>query len=122
MKIQKIQQGIQVSGPICTCIRAVVAVCEKLLGDCILLDFSYVCWVISVQYATYTMQCRCSSVEVFRFFDSLPHHPFVSLSFFFPLRVVLFVGLTRVALREGSLVVNSSQGGGSKDTWVLEDA
>lgn len=29
-------------------------------------------------------------------------------------------GLTRVALREGSLVVNSSQGGGSKDTWVLE--
>jgi len=30
-------------------------------------------------------------------------------------------GLTRVALREGSLVVNSSQGGGVKDTWVLED-
>ncbi|MBV9657668.1 MAG: circularly permuted type 2 ATP-grasp protein [Verrucomicrobia bacterium] len=30
-------------------------------------------------------------------------------------------GLTRVALRKGSLVVNSSQGGGSKDTWVLED-
>ncbi len=30
-------------------------------------------------------------------------------------------GLTRVALREGSLVVNSSQGGGSKDTWVLHD-
>jgi uncharacterized circularly permuted ATP-grasp superfamily protein len=29
-------------------------------------------------------------------------------------------GLTRVALRRGSLVVNSSQGGGSKDTWVLE--
>ena len=28
-------------------------------------------------------------------------------------------GLTRVALLEGSLVVNSSQGGGSKDTWVL---
>jgi len=28
-------------------------------------------------------------------------------------------GLTRVALREGSLVVNSSQGGGSKGTWVL---
>jgi uncharacterized circularly permuted ATP-grasp superfamily protein len=28
-------------------------------------------------------------------------------------------GLTRVALRKGSLVVNSSQGGGSKDTWVL---
>jgi uncharacterized circularly permuted ATP-grasp superfamily protein len=32
---------------------------------------------------------------------------------------VLPGGLTRVALREGTLVVNSSQGGGSKDTWVL---
>ncbi|GGC30530.1 hypothetical protein GCM10011386_23200 [Parapedobacter defluvii] len=30
-------------------------------------------------------------------------------------------GLTRVALKEGSLVVNSSQGGGSKDTWVIDD-
>ena len=35
--------------------------------------------------------------------------------------VVMPGGLTRVALRRGSLVVNSSQGGGSKDTWVLED-
>ena len=34
---------------------------------------------------------------------------------------VLPGGLTRVALREGSYVVNSSQGGGSKDTWVLKD-
>jgi uncharacterized circularly permuted ATP-grasp superfamily protein len=34
---------------------------------------------------------------------------------------VLPGGLTRVALPEGSLVVNSSQGGGSKDTWVLAD-
>ncbi|MDQ1249423.1 MAG: hypothetical protein QG597_3798 [Actinomycetota bacterium] len=34
---------------------------------------------------------------------------------------VLPGGLTRVALRKGSLVVNSSQGGGSKDTWVLDD-
>lgn len=34
---------------------------------------------------------------------------------------VLPGGLTRVALRRGSLVVNSSQGGGSKDTWVLSD-
>jgi uncharacterized circularly permuted ATP-grasp superfamily protein len=33
---------------------------------------------------------------------------------------VLPGGLTRVALRDGSLIVNSSQGGGSKDTWVLE--
>ena len=32
---------------------------------------------------------------------------------------VLPGGLTRVALRDGSFVVNSSQGGGSKDTWVL---
>jgi uncharacterized circularly permuted ATP-grasp superfamily protein len=30
-------------------------------------------------------------------------------------------GLTRVALKKGSLVVNSSQGGGTKDSWVLED-
>jgi uncharacterized circularly permuted ATP-grasp superfamily protein len=30
-------------------------------------------------------------------------------------------GLTRVALRDGSLVVNSSQGGGTKDTWVLQE-
>lgn len=29
-------------------------------------------------------------------------------------------GLTRVAMRKGSLVVNSSQGGGSKDTWIVE--
>ena len=34
---------------------------------------------------------------------------------------VLPGGLTRVALKNGSLVVNSSQGGGSKDTWVLAD-
>ncbi|MEG3617729.1 circularly permuted type 2 ATP-grasp protein [Magnetovibrio sp. PR-2] len=31
-------------------------------------------------------------------------------------------GLTRVAMRAGSLVVNSSQGGGTKDTWILEDS
>jgi uncharacterized circularly permuted ATP-grasp superfamily protein len=29
--------------------------------------------------------------------------------------------LTRVALQEGSLVVNSSQGGGTKDTWILDE-
>jgi uncharacterized circularly permuted ATP-grasp superfamily protein len=29
-------------------------------------------------------------------------------------------GLTRVAMREGSLIVNSSQGGGSKDTWIVD--
>jgi len=35
--------------------------------------------------------------------------------------VIVPGGLTRVALRKGSLVVNSSQGGGSKDTWVIEE-
>ena len=30
-------------------------------------------------------------------------------------------GMTRVAMRQGSLVVNSSQGGGTKDTWVLDE-
>jgi len=30
-------------------------------------------------------------------------------------------GLTRVALRRGSLVVNSSQGGGCKDTWIVSE-
>jgi uncharacterized circularly permuted ATP-grasp superfamily protein len=35
---------------------------------------------------------------------------------------VLPGGLTRVALKKGSYVVNSSQGGGTKDTWVLADA
>jgi uncharacterized circularly permuted ATP-grasp superfamily protein len=34
---------------------------------------------------------------------------------------VLPGGLTRVALKQGSLIVNSSQGGGSKDTWVLAE-
>ena len=34
---------------------------------------------------------------------------------------VLPGGLTRVALKKDSLVVNSSQGGGTKDTWVLAD-
>ena len=36
--------------------------------------------------------------------------------------VIVHGGLTRVALRKGSLVVNSSQGGGSKDTWVLNES
>ncbi|MBT9382634.1 circularly permuted type 2 ATP-grasp protein [Pseudooceanicola sp. CBS1P-1] len=45
--------------------------------------------------------------------------PFVLVS---PNRVHITAGgLTRVALKEGSLVVNSSQGGGTKDTWVLGD-
>jgi uncharacterized circularly permuted ATP-grasp superfamily protein len=37
-------------------------------------------------------------------------------------QTVLIPGaFTRVALKEGSLVVNSSQGGGTKDTWVLQE-
>ncbi len=35
---------------------------------------------------------------------------------------VLPGGLSRVALKEGSLVVNSSQGGGGKDTWIVKEA
>ena len=35
--------------------------------------------------------------------------------------VVMPGGLTRVAMKRGSLVVNSSQGGGSKDTWVVDN-
>ena len=37
------------------------------------------------------------------------------------LHYVLPGGLSRVALKRGSLIVNSSQGGGSKDTWVLQE-
>jgi uncharacterized circularly permuted ATP-grasp superfamily protein len=37
-----------------------------------------------------------------------------------PQTAVTTGGLTRVALRKGSLVVNSSQGGGSKDTWIVD--
>ena len=45
--------------------------------------------------------------------------PFVLVS---PNRIKITPGgLTRVALKDGSLVVNSSQGGGTKDTWVLEE-
>lgn len=45
--------------------------------------------------------------------------PFVLMS---PNKITITPGgLTRVALKEGSLVVNSSQGGGTKDTWVLEE-
>jgi uncharacterized circularly permuted ATP-grasp superfamily protein len=36
--------------------------------------------------------------------------------------IVMAGGLTRVALQQDSLIVNSSQGGGSKDTWVLEES
>ena len=64
-----------------------------------------------------------STVPIFARSGLAPRHvdlrPFVLVS---PNRIHISPGgLTRVALKEGSLVVNSSQGGGTKDTWVLED-
>ena len=64
-----------------------------------------------------------STVPIFTKAGLAPRHvdlrPFALVS---PQRIDLTPGgLTRVALKEGSLVVNSSQGGGTKDTWVLED-
>lgn len=64
-----------------------------------------------------------STVPIFSRAGLSPRHvdlrPFVLVS---PGKVhVTPGGLTRVALQKGSLVVNSSQGGGTKDTWVLED-
>ena len=63
-----------------------------------------------------------SSVPILTSEGLAPRHvdlrPFVLMS---PERVHTTPGgLTRVALEAGSLVVNSSQGGGTKDTWVLE--
>ncbi len=64
-----------------------------------------------------------STVPIFAKKELAPRHvdlrPFVLVS---PNGIDITPGgLTRVALEEGSLVVNSSQGGGTKDTWVLED-
>jgi uncharacterized circularly permuted ATP-grasp superfamily protein len=64
-----------------------------------------------------------STVPVFTKAGLAPRHvdlrPYVLVS---PDRIDLTPGgLTRVALKKGSLVVNSSQGGGTKDSWVLED-
>jgi uncharacterized circularly permuted ATP-grasp superfamily protein len=64
-----------------------------------------------------------STVPIFTKAGLAPRHvdlrPFVLVS---PERVEISPGgLTRVALKKGSLVVNSSQGGGTKDSWVLED-
>ncbi|MEH6836307.1 MULTISPECIES: circularly permuted type 2 ATP-grasp protein [Falsihalocynthiibacter] len=64
-----------------------------------------------------------STVPIFTDSGLAPRHvdlrPFALMS---PKGVSITAGgLTRVALQEGSLVVNSSQGGGTKDTWVLED-
>ena len=64
-----------------------------------------------------------STVPIFTKSGLAPRHvdlrPFVLVS---PDRIDITPGgLTRVAMKEGSLVVNSSQGGGTKDTWVLEE-
>jgi uncharacterized circularly permuted ATP-grasp superfamily protein len=64
-----------------------------------------------------------STVPIFTRAGLAPRHvdlrPFVLVS---PRGIQITPGgLTRVALKRGSLVVNSSQGGGTKDTWVLED-
>ncbi|MEL7176405.1 MAG: circularly permuted type 2 ATP-grasp protein [Pseudomonadota bacterium] len=64
-----------------------------------------------------------STVPIFTRDGLAPRHvdlrPFVLVS---PDKIDITPGgLTRVALQKGSLVVNSSQGGGTKDTWVLED-
>jgi uncharacterized circularly permuted ATP-grasp superfamily protein len=64
-----------------------------------------------------------STVPIFTRAGLSPRHvdlrPFVLVS---PAGIKITPGgLTRVALKKGSLVVNSSQGGGTKDTWVLED-
>lgn len=64
-----------------------------------------------------------STVPIFVKKELAPRHvdlrPFVLVS---PQEINITPGgLTRVALKAGSLVVNSSQGGGTKDTWVLED-
>ncbi|MCG6902410.1 MAG: circularly permuted type 2 ATP-grasp protein [Rhodobacter sp.] len=64
-----------------------------------------------------------STVPIFARSGLAPRHvdlrPYVQVS---PNGITITPGgLTRVALKKGSLVVNSSQGGGTKDTWVLED-
>lgn len=64
-----------------------------------------------------------STVPIFTEQGLAPRHvdfrPFVLMS---PNSIEIVPGgLTRVAMNEGSLVVNSSQGGGTKDTWVLDD-
>lgn len=64
-----------------------------------------------------------STVPIFTKSGLAPRHvdlrPFVLVS---PKQIDITPGgLTRVALRKGSLVVNSSQGGGTKDTWVLDE-
>src|SRR3546814_18124676 len=73
-------------------------------------------------YTTLIRSLSLSSVPIFTNAGLAPRHvdlrPFVLVS---PDGIDITPGgLTRVALKKGSLVVNSSQGGGTKETWVLE--
>ena len=73
-------------------------------------------WVAQPILSLSTAPTLCDGVLAPRHLDL---RPFILTG---PTSYVTRGGLTRVALREGSLVVNSSQGGGSKDTWVVDVA
>ncbi|HKY13512.1 MAG TPA: circularly permuted type 2 ATP-grasp protein [Microthrixaceae bacterium] len=71
-------------------------------------------WIAQPALALSTSPTLCDGQVAPRHIDLRPFvlsgaHPYVTNG-----------GLTRVALREGSLIVNSSQGGGSKDTWIVD--
>ncbi len=73
-------------------------------------------WIAQPILGLSTAPTLCDGVLAPRHVDLRPFvlssdNPFVTVG-----------GLTRVALREGSLIVNSSQGGGSKDTWIVDPA
>ena len=79
---------------------------------------------IELNHANYIYQptLALSTCPTFRDSGIVPRHVDLRPYVLSGREVTLVPGaLTRVALREGSLVVNSSQGGGTKDTWVLED-
>ena len=86
--------------------------------------YSLIEYALEAKPAAYIAQptLALSTVPVLTKQGLAPRHadlrPFVLVS---PERIEIVPGgLTRVAMRKGSLVVNSSQGGGTKDTWVLE--
>ncbi|NNF54909.1 MAG: circularly permuted type 2 ATP-grasp protein [Acidimicrobiales bacterium] len=73
-------------------------------------------WIAQPILSLSTSPTLCDGIIAPRHIDLRPFvlssdEPFVSVG-----------GLTRVALREGSLIVNSSQGGGSKDTWIVDES
>ena len=71
-------------------------------------------WVAQPTLALSTVPTLCDGVLEPRHVDLRPFILSGATSY------VSAGGLTRVALRKGSLIVNSSQGGGSKDTWIVE--